>query len=1183
MLNPRRERIQDDLRGLVDGDVFANTVETQVYATDASLYEIQPLCVVCPKTTMDVVSAIRYARKNGLSIHSRGAGSNCVGASLGEGIILDMARYMRRLLRYQPETNILHVQAGMQCSRLNELLRPHRRQLLPGSGNSWPNTIGGLLSMDGYGSRWLAFGRPSDWLLELELVTANGNIVTFTNQETVSALNAGQTDEHSPAAVTSVPTTSSDSFFVSGLPSASSAASAAPSGTGDETKALPEKTAPIPDFSLLAAKTAVSEMAQNVFSDRISEKLIEQESVLTPEEEKKWILSSVASLLNESREHLRKNANRVIDKMGYRTNIQNGNLLNMARLIAGSEGTLGVITAVKLQLPEIPVVRKTLLLFFASMEKAMQAVPLLLPFHPEACELIDRRYLHLATERDVRFDSMFSAETEAALLVELSDTSQFSMLNRIRAISDQFIRQKDLAFQLISSIDETEASFFWELAGTFEPSVQYGKGKPVRITIVEDAAVTPAKLYDFFLKIQELLRKHGMTAAFYAHAVQGQVRLQPLADLHSHEDAARVMRFARDYYQLVHSMNGTIGTENGLGLGWKFWLPIFQHKKHELTCKIKQIFDPSGLFQPGKMGSRLPEKAEAPESFWRFAIRPSQPFPQTAPLKPLPPSESGGAENESDAKSEAKSELAVSGSHRNSRIQSVLDEMPHDETKMSDEEQRANESGIFVMEKVREILGNAFDEFTDESYSESERPQKNSFPESDDGGLESLTRLGLEWDSAQIQQISSRCNGCAKCRGTGFLQRTCPIFRYDCNEFSSPRAKASLMEGILNEKLDLAELGDEAFHSIIHRCFQCHSCRIECPSGVDVPFLVRRAEEAWARARGLNFYETSLVRLDVWLKRFQRFPCLANLTFSVGWLRWLLEKTFGIARERALPHLEIRPFTEKIRRNPALLAPNPFEVALDENPIFFENSIKIQGRVVYFPDTYANYFDSGIAQATVDVFRENQVPVVVPQHLDGSGITAVMLGRSDFVRKQVYRNAARLADYIRQGYDVVVTEPATTLAFRWEFPQTYPENEDVALVAKHCYDVGEYLYHLHVLQLLKMPQRKIDLKVGYHAPCRLKALKIGLPFVHLMGLIPGLEVHQSPHGCCGMGGTYGMMAENYSASQKIGRPLQAWLRNPLIQVGATECSACKIQMSQNCTKPILHPIRLLAQAYGLED
>lgn len=1192
MLDLKRERIQDDLRGLVEGEVFANSIETQVYATDGSLFEVSPICVVCPKNRMDVVAVVRYARKHGLTIHPRGSGSSTVGAVLGEGIVLDMSRFMRRLLFYQPEKNLVNVQAGMLCSRLNEILRPHGRQLLPNVGASCPNTVGGLLSVDGYAGRWLSFGRLSDWLVELEIVTANGNTLTFSNRETVPDAEEDREGE---------------------------------------------------ELSFRGGKSAVHRFKlRDSSSPEASE--FRLETFQSPQAEKRWILRSVKKLLDSCQTDQKElNSLRVIDKMGYRTNIQNGETLNMARLIAGSEGTLGVITSMKLQLPEIPKLQKTLLLLFDSMEKAMQAVPFLLPFHPEACELLDRRYLHLATERDVRFDAMFPSQTEAVLLVETSDDSRFNFMNRIRSLSEQLIRQKGLAFQLITSVDEAEANFFRDLVGSFEPSVQFGKGKPIRNTLVEDVAVSPGKLHDFFLQIQKLLRQHELTAAFHAHAIQGQVKLQPLADLHSPDDAVRVLRFARDYCRLTREMNGTVGTENGLGLGWRFWMPFFAQEKHLLTNRIKRVFDPATLFQPGKMGTEIPSEPLPPELFWRRAIRPERIFDLEEPSREKEGSPSEGRagmenagtetlekslrnsqekslekeaspENQGDdwalefGKTERFAELGDAEDERGKDISSsvvgsadvvataVADVADagatsdvttsssvisfKDET-AGESEAQSSESGIMALEQVRAILGNTFDDFAEPTYG-TDGVHGGSASRGEES-LESLTHLGLNWSPEKIQRISSRCHGCGKCRGTDILNRACPVFRYDSSEFSSPRAKAALMEGFVNEALDVAELGDESCRSIFHRCIQCHSCRVECRGGVDVPFLVRCAEESWAKARGLNFYETTLVRLDRWVDRFQYAPWLMNWVFSVGLFRWLMEKSFGIARKRQLPRLKSRSFLETIRKEPSLLRTNPFENPLDEEPVFYETATDIQGRAVYFLDTYANHFETEIAEATVRIFQHNRTSILVPRYQDGSGITAVMLGRSDYVRKQVYRNAALLADYVRQGYDVLVTEPTAALAFRWEYPQTYPENEDVQLIAKHCFDVGEYLRKLHINQLLKLPKREMAFRVGYHLPCRLRALKIGAPFASLMQLIPGVEVVQSPYGCCGMGGFHGIEAENFNASMKIARPLHLWFRDPSIQLGATECSACKMQMVQNSSKPVFHPVQILAYAYGLLD
>jgi Fe-S oxidoreductase len=84
-----------------------------------------------------------------------------------------------------------------------------------------------------------------------------------------------------------------------------------------------------------------------------------------------------------------------------------------------------------------------------------------------------------------------------------------------------------------------------------------------------------------------------------------------------------------------------------------------------------------------------------------------------------------------------------------------------------------------------------------------------------------------------------------------------------------------------------------------------------------------------------------------------------------------------------------------------------------------------------------------------------------------------------------------------------------------------------------------------------------------------------------MRLIPGLTVQRIEKGCSGMAGTYGLKRENYRASLRAGFGLISSMRDPSLQVGTTECSACKIQMEQGTTKPTIHPLKLLALAYGM--
>ncbi|WP_037230127.1 FAD-binding oxidoreductase, partial [Rhodopirellula baltica] len=83
------QRLHDDLRGLVSGDVLCDAVSTQLYASDASIYQIRPLAVVRPRSVADVSATVQYACENDLPIHPRGSGSGVSGESVGPGIVVD--------------------------------------------------------------------------------------------------------------------------------------------------------------------------------------------------------------------------------------------------------------------------------------------------------------------------------------------------------------------------------------------------------------------------------------------------------------------------------------------------------------------------------------------------------------------------------------------------------------------------------------------------------------------------------------------------------------------------------------------------------------------------------------------------------------------------------------------------------------------------------------------------------------------------------------------------------------------------------------------------------------------------------------------------------------------------------------------------------------------------------------
>ena len=179
------------------------------------------------------------------------------------------------------------------------------------------------------------------------------------------------------------------------------------------------------------------------------------------------------------------------------------------------------------------------------------------------------------------------------------------------------------------------------------------------------------------------------------------------------------------------------------------------------------------------------------------------------------------------------------------------------------------------------------------------------------------------------------------------------------------------------------------------------------------------------------------------------------------------------------------------------------------------------------------------------------------------------------------RNVALLSEAVRQGYTIVSTEPSAILALTREYAHLLGDDSDVRLVSENAMEATQYLWRLHQKGRLRLDFQPLPMTAGYHTPCHVKALEVGVPSVNLLGLIPQLDVRLVEKGCSGAAGLYGFQKKNYRSSLRIGLPLINELRSGGYRVGVTECSTCRIQMEQGAPMATIHPVKLVALAYGL--
>jgi len=167
-----RARIHDDLRGIISGELLFDPIGRAAYAHDASLYEIDPLGVVVPRTLDDVVALVRYAAENAIPIHPRGAGTGLAGETLGPGLVVDFSRHFRRVIEVGPDYVV--VQPGVVLDSLNARLAAMGRRIGPDPSHSEARTVGGMVGLNAAGMRSIRYGTTSDHVLKLSVVFANG-------------------------------------------------------------------------------------------------------------------------------------------------------------------------------------------------------------------------------------------------------------------------------------------------------------------------------------------------------------------------------------------------------------------------------------------------------------------------------------------------------------------------------------------------------------------------------------------------------------------------------------------------------------------------------------------------------------------------------------------------------------------------------------------------------------------------------------------------------------------------------------------------------------------------------------------------------------------------------------------------------------------------------------------------
>ena len=434
----------------------------------------------------------------------------------------------------------------------------------------------------------------------------------------------------------------------------------------------------------------------------------------------------------------------------------------------------------------------------------------------------------------------------------------------------------------------------------------------------------------------------------------------------------------------------------------------------------------------------------------------------------------------------------------------------------------------------------------------------------------SQVELQLKWEPAHVFEATHRCNGCGECMRFDQQSRICPLSRGTEAMEYVPRVKADLLRGILEQDIDLETLIGERAKEIADTCFQCRICDIECPSQVDIGLLAFRSRTAYVAAHGLPLEDLIISRLDTILNFLLPSSWLVNAVVRNRLVRWFLEKTFQVPQSRTMPVLNHLTYLNRLRWSSL------------RHRLTAEQTTK--PRVALFVDTFANYFDPRLAELAVQILEHNGLSVHVPLWQRASGRGSFLVGHVDRAEQLARVNVPQMLELIRLGYKIVTIEPYSTSCLIKDYRHLIDVRES-ELTADNVVDFCAFLEDYHRGDKLRQDFQKVPLQVGYHAPCCGLALSASMstdtmPAEKLLRLIPDLNVQRVERGCCGMAGLWGFQQKNYRHSVQIGIPLFRALRSSEIDFGVSDCCSCCSQIEHGSRKRALHPIRLLAMAYG---
>jgi Fe-S oxidoreductase/FAD/FMN-containing dehydrogenase len=276
---------------------------------------------------------------------------------------------------------------------------------------------------------------------------------------------------------------------------------------------------------------------------------------------------------------------------------------NMTKMIVGSEGTLCVMTEIKINLVPRPTMTALAVVHFQDIFGASDAVQHILEHDPSSIEIMDKNVLERSRQSAELASNMAFIEGNpgAILVVEFYGESEAELTDKTDKLKEDMARRGH-GYACVNVLDRAAQASVWAVRknGLGLLMSMHGDAKP--LPFVEDTAVDPDKMGEFVRRFDEVVRNHETEAAYYGHASVGCLHIRPVVSLKSQDGINKMLSIADEISDLVKEFGGSLSGEHGDGIVRGAWNEkMFGPEIYKLFQELKGTFDPDGIMNPNKI------------------------------------------------------------------------------------------------------------------------------------------------------------------------------------------------------------------------------------------------------------------------------------------------------------------------------------------------------------------------------------------------------------------------------------------------------------------------------------------------------------------------------------------------------------------------------------------------------